>query len=126
MTATGCPRFDTCGASVCPDLPGWRSAVHLPGERVCYYLLAQAKEGGDRRFALDVTYRACKAAAAEVRERHPAIRRVLDKAATTPMRGGHLRGDSCSPATGAGVGSAKARGLDNDTTQTRPASSPNG
>jgi hypothetical protein len=40
-----CKKFETCSAPVCPFDPLWRTAAHLPGERVCPYLLGSGKEG---------------------------------------------------------------------------------
>ena len=41
MKPESCPRFDRCGASVCPLDPGY--GLHLHGETCCYYLLALDK-----------------------------------------------------------------------------------
>lgn len=48
MTApvsSGCPKFDTCDASLCP-LDDWARHHHLDGEPVCLYLREAAKRAG--------------------------------------------------------------------------------
>jgi hypothetical protein len=34
MRSNDCPKFQTCNANICPLDPLWRSAAHLPGEKV--------------------------------------------------------------------------------------------
>lgn len=41
-----CPRFDRCGAPVCP-LDNWKSHHHVKGEPVCFYLRERAKQSGE-------------------------------------------------------------------------------
>ncbi len=41
-----CPRFDRCGAPVCP-LDDWKSPHHVKGEPVCFYLREAAKRSGN-------------------------------------------------------------------------------
>jgi hypothetical protein len=79
-----CPRFDRCGASLCPLKMEGR---HLDGEAICEYLRKAAK--------------GCElpeSVAATIHSNMPAviaangdIRRRLAKAAATPERGGNLR-----------------------------------
>src|SRR5262245_58482969 len=86
-----CPRFDSCNAALCPIDPRWPEAVHLPGEKVCYYLLASGKTGAAERFAEDATFQECLTVLPRIAERHPEIRRTVERAALTGFQGNHLR-----------------------------------
>lgn len=44
-----CPRWEGCGAPVCPLAHDWQRAQHLDGERVCGLLCELAKDGGEAR-----------------------------------------------------------------------------
>jgi hypothetical protein len=85
-----CRHFDTCGAAVCPLDPVWRSAVHLPGERVCHYLLARDKAGAADYYAADPVFAAVQAEAPAVLARHNDIRRAVARAARRGIHGRHL------------------------------------
>jgi hypothetical protein len=49
--AMSCPRWERCSAAICPAEPRWRHSVHLSGERVCFYILELAKNGGQARLS---------------------------------------------------------------------------
>ena len=43
---TACSKWDHCSAPICPLHGGGLDSKHLPGERVCFYLLELVKPGG--------------------------------------------------------------------------------
>jgi len=51
LLPTDCPKYPSCICSICPLDPRWPKAVHLPGERVCPYVLATGKAGAEQRYA---------------------------------------------------------------------------
>ena len=40
---TQCPKFDTCGAPICPLDENWSLRKYLDGEPVCFYLAEYSK-----------------------------------------------------------------------------------
>jgi hypothetical protein len=91
MIPKDCPKFIICEAAICPLDPVWRSAVHLSGEPICFYLRGSAKDGADEYFEGDLIFPIVKARSAEVCAKHPDIARGLAKAATSGFQGQHLR-----------------------------------
>ena len=85
-----CPHFDKCSAAICPLDPAWRRAVHLPGERVCQYLLARDKAEAAAFYAGDPVFAAVQAEAPAVLARHNDIRRAVARAARRGIHGRHL------------------------------------
>ena len=81
----------TWGESLATVPPGSPPAVHLPGERVCPYLLATGKAGADRRFADDPVFHACLVQMPEVTARHPDIGRRVKRAARSGFVVDNLR-----------------------------------
>jgi hypothetical protein len=100
-----CGSFQTCNASLCPLDPAWRSAVHLPGEAVCRYLLAGGKAGAAEYYAGDPVFAAAQAEAPAVLARHAAIRRAVEAAAHTGIKGAGLRAYRRSRTAGKDVSS---------------------
>jgi hypothetical protein len=90
LRPSDCPKFETCGASVCPLDPGWRSAVHLRGERVCQYLLATGKAGAAERFAGDPVFRVVLPMVNAVAARFPDIGHKAAAAARSGFRQDNL------------------------------------
>jgi hypothetical protein len=86
MQPTDCSRFYDCNAAVCPLDPRWRSAVHLSGEKVCYYLLNSGKVGSEERFKDDPVMAAVRVALPLVCEKRPVIARTVERAARTGFR----------------------------------------
>lgn len=43
---TACSKWDHCSAPICPLHGGGLDSKHLPGERVCIFLLELVKPGG--------------------------------------------------------------------------------
>src|SRR5262249_2063880 len=74
------PKFLTCGASCCPLDPVWRTAVHLPGEKVCAYLLATGKEGATERHVDAPVFQEALVRLLKVRANHPEIGGLVEKA----------------------------------------------
>ncbi len=89
MNPQDCSRWQHCNASVCPLDPS--DGCHLPGEAVCYYLRNSGKAGAGERFQDDPVFQEVRLGIGKVRERYPAIARVIDRAAKTPFQGEHLR-----------------------------------
>jgi hypothetical protein len=85
-----CRHFDRCSAPICPPDPRWRSAAHLPGERVCLYLVASGKAGASDYYRDEPAFAAVLEHAAEVLARHSHIRRVVAQAAGKKIRGENL------------------------------------
>src|SRR5262245_17101878 len=73
MINKDCPNFDSCNAAVCPLDPRWRSAVHLPGEKVCTYALASGKPGAAEHYADSVAFRHVLPVVQELCDRFPDI-----------------------------------------------------
>ena len=88
-----CPKFETCNAAICPLAPLWRSAVHLPGEKVCPYLLATGKQGSEERYADDPIFAACRERLPEVAAKHPDIATKVERAAKSRFKGDNLIGN---------------------------------
>ena len=99
LTPRDCTHFDTCGAAVCPLDPAWRRAVHLPGERVCQYLLARDKAEAAAFYAGDPVFAAVQAEAPAVLAKHADIRHKVKEAARYGIHGRNLRrGKNAVPA----------------------------
>jgi hypothetical protein len=64
--------------------------VHLPGERVCLYLVASGKAGAADYYREEPAFAAVLERAAEVLARHSHIRRVVAQAAGKEIRGRNL------------------------------------
>lgn len=47
MTAMRCPRFERCGAPICPLDPDWRKRTLIKGEPTCGLLLELSKPQGE-------------------------------------------------------------------------------
>jgi hypothetical protein len=93
-----CPRWDKCGAPICPADAARRCRAHLAGERVCFYLTECGKDGGAARLARRLSAPLVEAVAQchraitrptthETLPRgHAIVRRTIEKAATTGSR----------------------------------------
>ena len=55
-----CPRFETCSATKCPLDDQVHARRHLPGDRVCPYLLAHAKDEKPSDLSDDDWLRVCR------------------------------------------------------------------
>ena len=87
-----CPKWDGCSAPLCPlGMLG----SHLPGERVCFYLLESTKAGAEARFAAYPTqggvtgeqlYQAMVEATPAIQSRYASIGRAMLRASKTPSR----------------------------------------
>lgn len=49
VTPERCPRFQGCGANICPLDTHWPVRTHLAGEPVCGLLMESVKPGGEAR-----------------------------------------------------------------------------
>jgi hypothetical protein len=94
MTPHDCSRFDTCNAPVCPVDDAWPKAVHLPGERVCPYLLNSGKEGAAEWHAGDPVFQVCLDRLPAICEKHSIIAKAMAKASLSGFKGAHLKGRS--------------------------------
>lgn len=97
-----CPKFLSCSAPICPIDPKWPMAAHLHGERVCPYLLATGKQGAEDKYRNDPVFAACRVALPLVGARHPAIGRVVERAAGSPFRKCNLPGRASKSGAGEG------------------------
>jgi hypothetical protein len=86
-----CPNFQTCNASICPIDPEWRRAAHLPGEKVCHYLLSSGKPGAAEHFAHDPVFAECLVQLEPIRARHRDVAKRIDKAARSGFKSDNLR-----------------------------------
>jgi hypothetical protein len=85
--AERCPRFDTCNASHCPLS---RDGLHLPGEKVCFFLLNSGKMGAAERFQDDSIFAECVKKLPQIAAKYPDIGRAVEKASKTGFRSRHL------------------------------------
>ena len=92
LAPTDCPKYPACSAPVCPLDPRWPQAVHLPGERVCFYLTCTGKEGAAEYFAGDQVFEACRVALPAIAARHRPIAKRVEQASRTGIKGSNLRG----------------------------------
>jgi hypothetical protein len=88
---TDCPRFYNCNAPICPLDERWREAVHLGGERVCFYLRATGKQGAAEQYAADPVFQICRERLPLVAAKHPSIGKAVEKAAAVGFQGENLR-----------------------------------
>ncbi len=84
-----CPKWGHCSAPICPLHGGVLDCKHLPGERVCIFLLELVKTGGRAKIRGVLP----KELADAIHEVHPAIvaryspvKKALKRASTTPAR----------------------------------------
>ncbi len=90
-----CPRFNRCGANICPLDDDWPLRTHLKGECVCFYLTEAVKPGGAARVrGITATELAEKILAAlpRIMARYGPIRRALARSAKTGPRLGRRVG----------------------------------
>ena len=84
-----CPRFDDCGAPICPLDPDVLDREHLKGEAVCYYLRLYAKNGfcGLKPGSLpaNLTIRIA-AAYSRLTARYGPLKYALERAAKSPPK----------------------------------------
>lgn len=86
---SSCPRFDSCGAPVCPLDPNHLRSAHLPGEPTCLYLREAVKPGGLARLGGSVPMEVAEKvlqALPSIMDRYGGIRRVLERAKTSPSK----------------------------------------
>jgi hypothetical protein len=100
-----CPKFMRCNAPICPLDERWRQAVHLQGERVCYYLTVSGKVGVKGQYGTDRIFLAVLDQLDEVCRKHPIIAKRVAQAAKTGFRSVTPRVMTESNAPKAGSGS---------------------
>lgn len=91
MRPSDCPKFSHCSAPVCPLDFGHLGTAHIAGERVCFFLLAAAKADLPPALAVHPTLVEARCHVSAITATFPAIRRVLRRAARTPLRQGPSR-----------------------------------
>lgn len=88
LASSGCPKFSSCNASLCP-LDDWGRHQHLDGEPVCLYLREAAKQAGilnsDPYIPGELSEKVSQAYPAIV-SRWGDIRRRLVRAALSPSK----------------------------------------
>lgn len=85
-TPQACPRFERCGATICPLDPNWRLRHHQRGDRVCAFLREQAKPGGEAVFEGSLPRYIAQAiaeAAPGIYARWDTLKSAVDRAGTT-------------------------------------------
>ena len=87
IDAERCPRFHTCNASHCP-LSG--EGLHLPGEKICYYLLNSGKAGAVERFRDDPVFAECVSKLPQTAAKFSEIDRSVGRAAKTGFQGQNI------------------------------------
>jgi hypothetical protein len=89
-----CPRFQTCGAAICPLAP--EEGYHRNAEPVCFYLRCTGKKGAEEYFAQRVdeeaTFKACKQALPGIAARYPDIANKVKAAAKSGIKGSKRQG----------------------------------
>lgn len=81
-----CPRWDYCGAPICPLGGG---GIHLEGESVCFYIRELYKVGGRARLRASIPgwlFEEVAEAAPRILEQHGPIRRAVQRASKTPSK----------------------------------------
>jgi hypothetical protein len=84
-----CPRWQKCGANLCPLDPEWQRRTHGAGDTVCFYLLEAVKPGSEERFKGCPTegFRdAVLRPLADMSARWSAVRRAVERAKVTGSR----------------------------------------
>lgn len=87
-TPETCPRFDACGANLCPLDSQWRKRSHLKSEPVCSLMMDAAKAGGPERLheKSSAIAEAVLTASPLIALEHPDIARRLTRAAKSGSR----------------------------------------
>jgi hypothetical protein len=98
MRPDECPMFQTCNASVCPVDDHWPSAAHLPGEKVCHYLLSSGKAGAAERYQGDAVYQLCLDRLPAVCGKYPEIGKRVAVASRSGFKGDNLGRKATAPA----------------------------
>ena len=86
---TACPKWGHCSAPICPLDGIMLDCKHLPGERVCFYLLELVKPGGRAKLSRVLPTAladAVEGAHPRIIARYGPIRKALKRAANTPSR----------------------------------------
>ncbi len=94
LSGQDCPRFNCCNAAICPLDSNWREVRHLPGEKVCFYLLASGKYRAQQRLVGDPVYRVVQQQAPSVCSIHAAIQRAVEAASRAGFRAANLPGNA--------------------------------
>lgn len=117
MTPGSCPRFERCGAPVCPLDPGRLEACHLPGEPVCGFLLAVRKREATRLFAGEPAFEVVAARAPELLTVYPRLAWDVARAADRGFPGSHRRGVRVGQRSQTGPESVQSCSIDTDPAQ---------
>ena len=86
---TECPKWGHCSAPICALHGGGLDSKHLPGERVCFYLLELVKPGGSAKLSRVLPTEladAVEGAHPTIVARYGPVRKALKRAANTPSR----------------------------------------
>jgi hypothetical protein len=93
MKLEDCPKFEHCSAPLCPLDEDLEKRSHLPGERVCIYVLEYAKEpfrGILRGSISEEHWKAVAEAFPDIYDRNTDTRRRVKRASHTPSRLGRV------------------------------------
>ena len=86
---TTCPKWNYCSAPICALHGGGLDSKHLPGERVCFYLLEFVKPGGRAKIRGVLPRELADAVAMahpRIVARYSPVKKALKRASTTPSR----------------------------------------
>ena len=89
MNMQGCPKWDSCNASLCPLDLDISKRVYLRGESICFYMHEYVKPNSYKRFKVShrgEIYKAISDVIKAVLSNHGYIKRRLKRASKTPSR----------------------------------------
>ena len=89
FSMSGCPKFQSCNASVCPVDLEWNKRSTHEADPTCFYLSEAVKDGSQAQFegaGLRELYGVIHRQAPEIKTCHPRIKRALERAALTGSR----------------------------------------
>lgn len=89
LTMSDCPKFQSCNAPVCPIDSAWDRRFNHKEGSTCFYLSESVKYGSQALFqgaGLGELYEVIRRETHAIVERHPRIRRALERARQTGSR----------------------------------------
>lgn len=89
LSLTSCPKYQTCNAPVCPVDPDWHKRSNCSEDPTCFYLTESVKHGAQAVFegaGLGELFAEIHRQAQPISDRHPRIRRALERAKETGSR----------------------------------------
>jgi hypothetical protein len=84
-----CPKYQSCNAPVCPLDPAWTQCLNANDDPTCFYLCESVKDGSQALFqgaGLEELYESIHSVTPAIVDRHPRIRKALERAKQTGSR----------------------------------------